>query len=629
MRAKNEMIDCRCPLPIEDYGLIGDCTTAALVGRDGSIDWLCWPRFDSAACFAALLGDTRHGRWSIGPKGPYEASRRYCGNTAILETTFRTAEGSVALIDFMPVGGPASSVVRIIEGRTGSVPMRMLMTLRFDYGSSVPWVTRLDEANVLTAIAGPNLAVLRSPIALHGENLSTVGDFTIKAKERIGFCLSFGPSHLAPPAAFDIENALQATLNFWNSWASLCTYRGPHCDAVLRSLLTLKMLSYSETGGIIAAPTTSLPEFVGGKRNWDYRYCWVRDATLSLIALMGAGYFEEAKAWCNWLQRAVAGSPDALQIMYGLSGERRLTELGLPWLPGYRRSHPVRVGNAASSQLQLDVWGELMDALHVARESGLAPVESAWALQIVMLEHLEEIWRRKDAGIWETRGVKKHFTFSKVMAWVAFDRSIRDAEKFGLSASIDRWRSVRAQIYSSVCRDGYNERLGFFTQSYEDDDVDASLLLIPIVGFLPVHDPRVKKTVQAIEANLLRHALVARYRTELVDDGLPPGEGAFLPCSFWLVDVYLLQGEEAKAKALFERLLSLRNDLGLLSEEYDSRNSRLLGNFPQAFSHFSLIQTALTLYRHKPAAKLVDARAECHQQSLSVDFDEPKRRMQE
>ena len=588
-------------LNIEDYGLIGDCGTAALVGRNGSIDWLCWPRFDSAACFAALLGDERHGRWTIGPAGGGAASSRsYRGDTMVLETVFQTDAGSFAVIDFMPVKRADTSVIRIVEARSGRISIRSEMTLRFDYGSSVPWVKQLPDESGIVAIAGPNLVVLRTPVALLGENLSTVAEFTLSHGDRVSFVLTYGPSHRDPPDAFDATLALADTEAFWREWSARCTYNGHHRDVVMRSLLTLKAMTFAETGAIVAAPTTSLPEQLAGPRNWDYRYCWVRDATLTLEALMGAGYYEEAKDWRGWLLRAVAGSPDDLQIMYGVAGERRLLEWEVKWLPGYQGAAPVRVGNAASGQLQLDVWGEMADALHLSHEGGLAPIASAWALERKALEHLEEIWAQPDDGIWEMRGGRKQFTHSKVMAWVAFDRAVKDAERWGLDAPLERWRKVRDDIHRTVCRESYNEQVGSFTQSFGSSELDASLLLIPAVGFLPVDDPRVAGTIAAIERDLTLDGFVLRYRTQSGADGLPAGEGVFLACSFWLADAFLRQGRYDEANALVERLLGLRNDLGLLSEEFDTRTKRQVGNFPQAFSHLSLVRTALSLHENRP-----------------------------
>ncbi|WP_249156262.1 glycoside hydrolase family 15 protein [Bradyrhizobium japonicum] len=589
------------PLRIEDYGLIGDCTTAALIGRNGSIDWLCWPRFDSAACFAALLGNRTHGRWSIAPSDlSYKTSRSYRGDTMILVTIFTVRNGSFAVIDFMPMNQSASSIIRIVEGRSGHPLVRMELTFRFDYGSAVPWVSQLPDKGGLVAIAGPNLVALRTPVNLKGEDLSTTADFTISSGDRIPFVLTYSPSHRPPPAAMDADLAFNETEVFWQKWSARCTYYGHRREAVMRSLLTLKALTFVETGGIVAAPTTSLPERVGASRNWDYRYCWVRDATLSLIALMGAGYYEEAVAWRHWFQRAVAGSPHDFQIMYGLSGERRLNEWEVAWLPGYRGSSPVRIGNAASDQLQLDVWGEIADALHVARKSGLAPFVAGRSLQSVALDHLERIWKEPDDGIWEVRGGRRHFTHSKVMAWVAFDRGIKDAEKYGYEAPIDRWRAIRDEIHRTVCARGYNTGRRAFTQSFDSYELDASLLLMPAVGFLAINDPRIARTVAAIERELVSDGLVLRYRTENGVDGLPAGEGAFLACSFWLADVYQMQGRIAKANALLDRLLALRNDLGLFSEEYDTRAGLQVGNFPQAFSHLAMVRTALSLHRDEP-----------------------------
>jgi GH15 family glucan-1,4-alpha-glucosidase len=602
-------IDPDDPLAIEDYALIGDCTTAALVGSNGSIDWLCWPRFDSSACFAALLGHAKHGRWSIHPAADISTTARgYIKDTVVLETVFDTADGSVALIDFMPVNQTASSVIRIVEGRRGRVPMRMNLTLRFDYGSSVPWVYRLEEGHGNIAIAGPNLVVLRAAVALRGEGLSTAAEFDIEPRQRIAFTLSYGLSHKAPPPAVDGEAALRETLDYWRQWSARCTYTGRRRDTVVRSLLTLKAMTFAETGAIVAAPTTSLPEQLGGPRNWDYRYCWVRDATLTLTALMGGGYYEEAGAWRDWLHRAVAGTPEDLQIMYGIFGERRLAEWEVAWLPGYHGAAPVRVGNAASGQLQLDVWGEMMDALHLARAGGLAASESAWAMQCRALEHLASIWKEPDDGIWEIRGPRLHFTHSKIMAWVAFDRCIKDAEKYSLDAPLEQWRQIRDEIHQTVLERGFSPALHAFTQSFGSHELDASLLLIAQVGFLPIDDPRVTSTIAAIERDLMIEGLVMRYRSESGADGLPAGEGVFIPCSFWLVDAYQRQGREADADALLERLLALRNDVGLLSEEYDTHAQRQVGNFPQAFSHLALVQSVLGAHEGKPLRDQVAAK---------------------
>ena len=608
--ASPETTDHDAPLAIEDYALIGDCTTAALVGLNGAIDWLCWPRFDSGACLAGLLGRSEHGRWSIQPVAKVtKSSRRYIKDTVVLETVFETPAGAVAVIDFMPMNQAASSVIRLIEGRSGRVPMRMNLKLRFDYGSSVPWVYRLEEGNGNVAIAGPNLAVLRTSVALHGEGLSTAAEFDVEPGQRLAFALSYGLSHQPPPGALNVEAALSDTLDFWRRWVGRCTYSGKWRDAVVRSLLTLKAMTFTETGAIVAAATTSLPERLGGSRNWDYRYCWVRDATLTLTALMGAGYYEEAAAWRDWLHRAVAGTPEDLQIMYGIFGERRLAEWEVPWLPGYQGAAPVRVGNAASGQLQLDVWGEMMDALHLAREGGLAPSESAWSMQCHALEHLASIWTEPDEGIWEVRGPRRHFTHSKIMAWVAFDRAIRDAEKNSLEAPLEHWRHIRDEIHQQVLDRGFNPTLQSFTQSFDSDELDASLLLVAQVGFLPIDDARVAGTIAAIERNLMIDGLVMRYRSESGADGLPAGEGVFIPCSFWLVDAYQMQGRGADAQRLLERLLALCNDVGLLSEEYDTHRRRMVGNFPQAFSHLALVHSVLGEHHGVPLRRKITTRA--------------------
>jgi GH15 family glucan-1,4-alpha-glucosidase len=585
------------PSRIEDYGLIGDCETAALVSRDGSIDWLCWPRFDSDACFAALLGSAEHGRWRIAPRDPVrQVTRRYRPNTLILESRFETEDGAATVIDFMPPRGDNSNIVRLVVGERGRVAMCTELVLRFGYGAIVPWVTRLED-QTLRAIAGPDMVVLRTPVALRGENMTTVGAFDVVAGETMPFVLTYGPSHLPPPPALEPTGALEATEAFWTDWVGKGEPAGPWSEPVVRSLITLKALSYAPTGGMVAAPTTSLPERLGGERNWDYRFCWLRDATRTLLALMDAGYYEEAQAWREWLLRAAAGSPDQIQIMYGIAGERRLTEWELPWLPGYEGARPVRVGNDAYGQLQLDVYGELMNALHYGRQSRLVPSESGWALQIALLQHLEQAWREPDESIWEVRGGARHFTYSKVMAWVAFDRAIEAVEAHGLDGPVERWRQLRAEIHAEVCRRGFDRDLGSFVQSYDAKMLDASLLLIPLVAFLPVDDPRVRGTIAAIERCLLVDGFVLRYDTATVKDGLPSGEGAFLACSFWLVDVYVLQGRLDEARRLFERLIAVRNDLGLLSEEYDPRARRQLGNFPQAFSHVGLIISAFNLAR--------------------------------
>ena len=582
--------------PIEDYALIGDCRSAALVSRDGSIDWLCWPRFDSEACFAALLGSCDHGRWLVASRDKARITRQYRPNTLILETYFETADGAVVLVDFMPFHGDRSEIVRLVHGTRGRVRMHTELILRFGYGAVVPWVTRL-ESGVLRAIAGPDMVLLRTPVHLQGKNMTTVGEFTVMRGETIPLVLSYARSHRPILPARDPTASLEATEKFWKDWTSKCRAAGEWTDAVRRSMITLKALTYAPTGGIVAAPTTSLPEKIGGERNWDYRFCWLRDATLTLLGAMHAGYYEEAEAWREWLLRAVAGSPDQLQIMYGIGGERRLSEWVVDWLPGYEKSSPVRVGNAAHTQLQLDMFGEIMDVHHQARRGGLTTNESGWDAQIKFLEYLARIWREPDQGIWEMRGPAQHFTYSKVMAWVAFDRTIKSSENFGLEGPLDEWRRLRDEICDDVCTRAYNKTLGTFVQAYGSDQLDASLLMVPCVGFLPVSDPRIAATIAAIERRLLRDGLVIRYCTEDVTDALPPGEGAFLACSFWLVDVYILQERFEEAENLFRRLVGLCNEVGLLSEEYDPSSRRLIGNFPQAFSHMALVNSAYNLTR--------------------------------
>ena len=582
--------------PIEDYALIGDCRSAALVSRDGSIDWLCWPRFDSEACFAALLGSCDHGRWLVASRDKARITRQYRPNTLILETYFETADGAVVLVDFMPLHGDRSEIVRLVHGTRGRVRMHTELILRFGYGAVVPWVTRL-ESGVLRAIAGPDMVLLRTPVHLQGKNMTTVGEFTVMRGETIPLVLSYARSHRPILPARDPTASLEATEKFWKDWTSKCRAAGEWTDAVRRSMITLKALTYAPTGGIVAAPTTSLPEKIGGERNWDYRFCWLRDATLTLLGAMHAGYYEEAEAWREWLLRAVAGSPDQLQIMYGIGGERRLSEWVVDWLPGYEKSSPVRVGNAAHTQLQLDMFGEIMDVHHQARRGGLTTNESGWDAQIKFLEYLARIWREPDQGIWEMRGPAQHFTYSKVMAWVAFDRTIKSSENFGLEGPLDEWRRLRDEICDDVCTRAYNKTLGTFVQAYGSDQLDASLLMVPCVGFLPVSDPRIAATIAAIERRLLRDGLVMRYSTEDVTDALPPGEGAFLACSFWLVDVYILQERFEEAENLFRRLVGLCNEVGLLSEEYDPSSRRLIGNFPQAFSHMALVNSAYNLTR--------------------------------
>ena len=592
---------------IEDYAIIGDCRTAALVSREGSIDWFCCPRFDSEACFAALLGSREHGRWLIAPRNQARVTRRYRSNTLVLETLFETDDGAAALIDFMPLGGHHSTIVRLIQGTRGKLTMRTELIMRFGYGAIIPWVTQLEDGT-LRAVAGPDMLTLRTPVHLRGKDMTTVGEFTVGEGETVPFVLSYFPSHRPLQAAFDPVAALHDTQTFWQDWSAKCRPAGEWSDAVLRSVLTLKALTYAPTGGMVAAPTASLPERLGGERNWDYRYCWLRDATLVLLGAMRAGYFDEAQAWREWLLRAVAGSPGQLQIMYGIAGERRLTEWIAPWLPGYENSAPVRFGNAAHSQLQLDVFGEIMDVHHQARRSGLSTSSSGWEVQLAFLEHLQEIWKEPDEGIWEVRGAPQHFTHSKIMAWVAFDRAIRSAEIFGLEGPLNSWRTLRDEIFEDVCAKGFDQSLGCFVQSYGSKYLDASLLLIPCVGFLPVSDPRVEGTVAAIERRLLCDGFVMRYNTQATDDGLSPGEGVFLPCSFWLADVFILQGRVADAERMFRRLMALRNDVGLLSEEYDPRAQRLVGNFPQAFSHMALVSTAYNLtHGEKPVEQRAKA----------------------
>ncbi len=589
------------PQRIEDYALIGDCTTGALVGCNGSIDWLCWPRFDSDACFAALLGDSQHGRWLVAPVDHTATVRRsYRGDTMILETESSNDEGTVVITDFMPVGRDHSSIVRRVTGKRGRLAMRMELVLRFDYGSSMPWVTRLDSGGGISAIVGPNLAVLRTDVPLMGRDRSTIAEFTVADGESVDFVLTWGQSHLGTPSAFDAGEALADTEAYWSAWAGKCQYKGDWQAAVLRSLLTLKALTYAPTGGIVAALTTSLPEQFGGPRNWDYRYCWLRDATLTLTALMGGGYYEEAQAWHDWLHRAVAGSPEELQIMYGIGGERRLLEWTAGWLPGYEGASPVRIGNAASEQLQLDVYGEMAHAMHVGRQNGLSASHVTWPMQAHFIDYLATIWDQPDDGIWEVRGGRRQFTHSKMMAWVALDRSIKDAETLKVSAPLEKWRALRDHIHEEICDKGVDKARGVFTQSFGSANLDASLLLMPQVGFLPADDPRVSKTIEAIESDLVEDGFVLRYKTDGGVDGLPAGEGAFLPCSFWLAQAYALQGRHEEARALFQQLTALANDVGLLSEEYSPRDRRQAGNFPQAFSHLALVAAALTINRVGP-----------------------------
>jgi GH15 family glucan-1,4-alpha-glucosidase len=585
---------------IEDYALLGDLQTAALVHRTGSIDWCCFPRFDSGACFAALLGEPEHGRWLLAPASESRRTeRRYRPLTLILETIHETAEGSVRVIDFMPPRGKAPDIVRIVEGISGRVPMRSQLIIRFDYGHIVPWVRRIDDARV--AIAGPDALCLRTPVDVHGEELTTVSDFVVASGDRVPFVLTWFPSHEAIPEPVDADVALAETESFWLEWANADRHHGPHHEDIHQSLLVLKALTYAPTGGIVAAPTTSLPERIGGVRNWDYRYCWLRDASLTLLAMLSAGYGAEATDWREWLLRAVAGDPADVQIMYGVAGERRFEERALDWLPGFANSRPVRVGNGASHQLQLDVYGEVLDAAYQWLAYGIETSEFGWELVKTLLAWLADHWEDEDAGIWEVRGPLRDFTHSKVMAWVAFDRAVRIHEEFGHDSPVDRWRELRDEIKDQVLRCGWSERKQAFTQSYGSDELDASILLMPIVGFLPADDPRVVSTVEAIRRELSVDGLLLRYRSqdEQEVDGLPPGEGVFLACSFWLVEVLALQGKLDEAQALFDRLLGLRNDLGLFSEEYDPQAGMQLGNFPQAFTHLALVEAALTLAEHR------------------------------
>jgi GH15 family glucan-1,4-alpha-glucosidase len=602
-------------LPIEDYALIGDCQTAALVARNGSIDWFCVPRFDSAACFAALIGDVDNGRWRIAPERDPKtpevvATRSYRDHTLILETVFETATGKVAVIDFMPPRDDRiSHIVRIVEGRSGHVAMRSEIALRFNYGSTTPWVTQLpDGTNGIRAIAGPDMITLRAPVELKGEGMQTVASFDVKEGDRFAFVLSYGASHLPLMKAIDAEEALKDTVAYWGRWGEEPVDAGIYTDVVRRSLMILKALTYGPTGGIVAAPTTSLPERIGGVRNWDYRYCWLRDATLTLFALMNAGYYDEAKAWRMWLERAVAGDASQLRIMYGLAGEQRLEEWEIDHLSGYEGSKPVRIGNAASNQLQLDVYGQVMSALHYARLGGLDDDDAIWPFQLKMLEYLETIWHSPDQSIWESRDGPKQFTFSKIMVWTAFDRAVRSAEKFKLEGPVMKWRALCDVIHEQVCERGFDKERNAFVQSYGSNALDASLLLMPLIGFLPADDPRVIGTVAAIEHELVVDGFVLRYSSAETTDGLPPGEGVFLACSFWLVDNLRLQGRLDEAKKLFERLLEVANDVGLLAEEYDPIAKRQLGNFPQAFSHVSLINSALGLSR--AACMAADAKAD-------------------
>jgi GH15 family glucan-1,4-alpha-glucosidase len=577
---------------IEDYALLSDLQTATLVHRHGSIDWCCLPRFDSDACFASLIGRREHGFWLVGPEARGEPTRRYRDGSLVLETEWETDEGRIRVIDFMPPRGEAPEIVRIVEGLSGRVSVRSELVIRFAYGRVVPSLRRADDAHLATA--GPDSLTLRTPAPTRTEGGATVSSFEVSGGDRMPLTLAWSPSHAGPPAAVDADEALREAEGFWREWTSRCTYAGPYRDDVIQSLIVLKGLTYGPTGGIVAAPTTSLPEWPGSVRNWDYRYCWLRDATLTLLALLGSGYLEEAGEWREWLLRAVAGDPDEVQILYGVAGERRLPEWEVDWLPGFEGSQPVRVGNGAADQDQIDVYGEVFDAIYQARRHDLGGSLPAWEFGRHMLAVLERRWREPDRGIWEVRGEPRHFTHSKVMAWVAFDRGIKMCEEFGLEGPVDRWSRVRDEIHRQVCREAWNDRLGAFTQSYGDSLPDASLLLIPLVGFLPAEDPRVRGTLRAVQ-QLSQDGFLLRYHSGHGVDGLPVGEGAFLPCSFWLVDALASDGRPDDAAELFERLLGVRNDLGLLAEEYDPGERRLLGNFPQAFSHIALVNSALHL----------------------------------
>ena len=588
---------------IEDYALIGDCETAALVGRDGSIDWLCWPAFDSDACFAALLGTRSNGRWLIAPaEDVTQLSRRYWDNTLILETRFETANGTVAVIDFMPPRGEASDIVRLVRGVAGKVKLRMELLLRFGFGADIPWVKRAEDGALL-AICGQDMTVLRTPVKTRGQDMTTVAEFEVSEGEVIPFVLTYGPSHLPLPKPIDPAQALQDTEDFWIEWCSRCTYQGESRDLVMRSLITLKALTYAPTGGIVAAPTTSLPEKLGGARNWDYRFCWLRDATFTLLALMNSGYTEEASAWHNWLLRAVAGSPANMQIMYGIMGQRRLLEWEAGWLPGYEGAQPVRVGNAAHAQLQLDVYGELIDAFYQSRLAELQLDEGSWALARTIVEHVGEVWEEPDHGIWERRGPPKHYVFSKVMTWVAIDRAVKGAERFGFDAPLERWRGLRDAMKRDICEKGFDAAQNSFVESYGSQLLDASILLLPAVGFLPASDPRIRGTIAAIERHMMRDGFVLRHDPREISDEKQPIEGAFLACTLWLADAFVLAGEMDKAQSLFDRIVAVANDLGLLAEEFDSGPGRQTGNFPQALTHIALINTAHNLSDAKRASE--------------------------
>ncbi len=580
--------------------MVGDTQTAALIGDDGSVDWMCAPRFDSGACFAALLGDENYGHWLLAPAAGGRATRRrYRDHTLVLETEFETPEGAVRIIDFMPIRDQTVDVVRIVEGLRGEVPMQMHLTIRFDYGHTIPWVRNIGGA--LVAVAGPDALVLRAPVETRGIGHTTVADFTVRAGQRVPFSLAWYPSHRDVPRPRNTAWSLSRTESWWHNWSKKWTYDGDYPEAVQRSVITLKALTYAPTGGIVAAPTTSLPEWIGGVRNWDYRFCWLRDATFTLLCLLHAGYEAEAKAWRGWLLRATAGEPDELQIMYGPAGERRLTEWEVPWLPGYQRSKPVRVGNAASEQFQLDVYGEVIDALYQSRRGAIVDRDlHALDLILALIDFLEDAWKQPDEGIWEVRGPRQHFTHSKVMAWVAFDRAVRGLHEFGTQDDIDaatRFAAIRDEIHAEVCAKAYDTDRKTFVQAYGSSNLDAALLMMPLVGFLPATDERMQGTVAAIQRELTSDGFVRRYSTDVAVDGLPPGEGVFLPCTFWMADNLALMGRVDEGRALFERLIGLANDVGLLAEEYDPESRRHLGNFPQAFTHVALVNSGFNLSR--------------------------------
>ena len=582
---------------IEDYAFLSDTQTGALVSRDGCVDWLCFPRFDSGACFASLLGTRDNGHWRFWPKEKIDrTNRRYRGETLILETEIETKSGAVRLIDFMPPRGENPDLIRIVEGIRGEVAMQMELIVRFDYGRTIPWVRTAHGG--LEAIAGPNGLILRTPVKTWGKDLTTVAEFNVSKGDRVPFVLTWFASHSKPPRAIHADHALRDTERYWKKWAKRCHRKTPWDDAVVRSLVTLKGLTYAPTGGIVAAATTSLPEEIGGVRNWDYRYCWLRDATFLLLGLMRLGFVDEARSWREWLLRAIAGSASQMQIMYGVDGERRLEEYEIPWLSGYEKSKPVRVGNAASEQFQLDVFGEVLDAMYQTHRSGIETDDAEWRLLVQLMKFLESNWGKPDNGIWEVRGGRRHFTHSKMMAWLAFDRAVKLVETCNCAAgeNLERWQKIRDEIHTEVCQRGYNIDKKAFTQFYGTDALDASLLMMPLIGFLPATDERVRNTIEAIQRELLHDGFVLRYRPkEEGVDGLPGREGVFLPCSFWLVDCLYLIGRKKDARELFERLLNVRNDLGLLAEEYDPKSKRQLGNFPQAFSHVALVNAALFL----------------------------------